>query len=337
MAEETEISTPEVETVETTSSDEVVDTTTSNDEVTDSENTAEVETVSNETGKVEPSPQPSPEGEGVLLAGKYKTVDELVKGYQELNKSYTQSQQIQSKYNELLKQQEAQNAIKLEKAKEQGFNSIQEQEINERIMVEEFNDYARAINTIAPEYFEQARQNLLDYYTTANKAYLNEAKKYFPSEFIEQVALKKQDLEQKLKGEYQQKADRERDEQEQKLAETLKEDYAEFLSDLKENASKAKALQMFCNAGFIQSVDDMKVFTDIYNGIANYAKDLAIKEYEAAKAIKETTDKAVIDGGGNASVDLNTMPTIEQLSKMSQQEYDKAIEKYGHEKLFGSR
>jgi hypothetical protein len=334
MAEETEISTPEVETVETTSSDEVVDTTTSNDEVTDSENAAETET---EEGEETTSLKPSTQNEGVLLAGKYKTVDELVKGYQELNKSYTQSQQIKSKYNELLKQQEAQNAIRLEKAKEQGFNSIQEQEINERIMVEEFNDYARAINTIAPEYFEQARQNLLDYYTTANKAYLNEAKKYFPSEFIEQVALKKQDLEQKLKGEYQQKADKERVEQEQKLAETLKEDYAEFLSDLKENTSKAKALQMFCNAGFIQSVDDMKVFTDIYNGIANYAKDLAIKEYEAAKAIKETTDKAVIDGGGNASVDLNTMPTIEQLSKMSQQEYDKAIEKYGHEKLFGGR
>ena len=73
MAEETEISTPEVETVETTSSDEV-ETTTSNDEIENGENTAETET---EGGEV---------AEPQLYAGKYKTVDELVKGYNELQK-----------------------------------------------------------------------------------------------------------------------------------------------------------------------------------------------------------------------------------------------------------
>lgn len=100
MAEETEISTPEVETVETTSSDEVVETTTSSDEVvetttSDDEVTSGEATAETETGNEGNTPHPSPlpqgareqtTGEGELLAGKYKTVEELVKGYNELQK-----------------------------------------------------------------------------------------------------------------------------------------------------------------------------------------------------------------------------------------------------------
>ena len=161
MAEETEISTPDVETVETTSSDEVNHLTpslssegeggkltTSNDEVTGSENTAEN---GNEEGGQTPSPT-LPQREGELLAGKYKTVEELVKGYNELQKSYTQGQQIKSKYDELLKQQKAEQDKQLANAKELGFNTVQDKEISDRVNNYEYQKYANALNYLPQEY-----------------------------------------------------------------------------------------------------------------------------------------------------------------------------------------
>lgn len=332
MAEETEISTPgQTELETTTSTDEVADTTTSDVEVNANDVTAEKET---EEGKITSSLNPPPQGEEELYAGKYKTVDELVKGYQELQKSYTKGQQIKAKYDELLKQQETREAIRLERAKEQGFNSVQEQEIADKLTVNEFNAYVNALNTIDPENYEAVRQNLLNYYNTANRAYLDEAKKYYPSSFIEQVALRKQGLENKLQGEIKEKAEKAERERIDTLGKQLKEDFAEFLGDIRQNTGKAKALEMFCNAGFINSKEDMQVFADVCNQISQFAKDNAIKEYEAQKAIEKTKAAARIESDISAGDVPGTMPTLEQLGKMTQKQYDKAVATYGVEKLF---
>lgn len=323
MDQETEISTPvESSDVDTSSNVESVTQDTSTEEPTTVTETAETETTTQEP---------------VLYAGKYKSIEEFEKGYKELNKELTKRQNLQAKYDELLKQQDAQNAIRLEKARERGFDSVQAQEIADRATVEEFNAYVGALNMVAPEYFEAVRQNLLNYYNTENRAYLDEAKRYFPSNFIEKVALDKQKLVGRLQGEYQQKAQQAREANEQKLAETLRADYAEFLSDIKENVGKAQALQMFCNAGFIQSKEDMQVFADVYNKIADFIRPAVIKEYEAQKTIEATKQAAQIEGSAGTFVFGDSAPTYAQLAVMSQEDFEKACDKYGVDRIMAAK
>ena len=332
MAEETEISTPEVETVETTSSDEV-ETTTSNDEITNSENTAETEGVNE--GENNTTPPISSQGE--LYAGKYKTVEELVKGYNELQKSYTQGQQIQSKYNELLKQQKAEQDKQLANAKELGFNTVQDKEISDRVNNYEYQKYANALNYLPQEYQKEVFDYLNSYAQTGDKRYLEAAKAYYSSTFVEQTAREAFGFESQLKQQYELRSQKEKQEQEAALFNSLKADWGEWAQSMQECKPAQDALNMFYNAGFIQSTEDMKVFTEICDGIMKFASEKAVKEYEANKAIEATKKAASIDGGTVTDVDMSTMPTLEQLEKMTPAEYDKAVNKYGLEKLFNQK
>lgn len=322
MAEETEISTPEVETVETTSSDEVAETTTSNDEITNSENTAETET---EGGEVT-EPQ--------LYAGKYKTVDELVKGYNELQKSYTQGQQIQSKYNELLKLQKAEQEKQLANAKELGFNTVQDKEISDKVNNYEYQSYANALNYLPQEYQKEVFDYLNSYANTGDKRYLEAAKSYYSSTFVEQTARQAFGYETQLKQQYEARTQREKQEQEAALFNSLKADWGEWAQGMQECKPAQDALNMFYNAGFIQSSDDMKVFTDICDGIMKFASDKAIKEYEAQKVIEATKQKASIDtNNGNTNVEFNgEKPTGEELRR-NPSLYKKAVKKWGMDEV----
>ena len=138
----------------------------------------------------------------------------------------------------------------------------------------------------------------------------------------------------KFDSEIKEKADKAERERIDTLGKQLKEDFAEFLGDIQQNTGKAKALEMFCNAGFINSKEDMQVFADVCNQISQFAKDNAIKEYEAQKAIKKTKAAAQIEGDISGGDVPGTMPTLEQLGKMSQKQYDKAVATYGVDKLF---
>lgn len=326
MAEETEISTPVEEAVETTSSDEVAEATTSSDEVTNGGNTAETETgTENGANEAETEPQ--------LYAGKYKTVDDLVKGYQELNKSYTQSQQIQSKYNELLKQQEAQQAKLLESAKEQGFNTIQDKEIAEKVDNYEYQTYANALNYLPQEYQKEVFDYLNSYAQTGDKRYLEAAKSYYSSTFVEQTARQAFGYETQLKQQYELRSQKEKQERETALFDSLKADYGEWAQGMAECKPVQDALNMFYNAGFINSTDDMKVFTGICDGIMKFASDKAVKEYEAQKVIEATKNKASIETDNNVGINTDTgMPTAEQMRADSSL-YRKAVKKYGMERV----
>ena len=116
------------------------------------------------------------------------------------------------------------------------------------------------------------------------------------------------------------------------MANTLKADYAEFLADISSNKGKSSALQSFCNAGFINSKEDMQAFVDVYAQIAQFERDLLTKELEAQKAIEETKNKAVI--GAGVSVDsvnggLKDAYTQAEIAQMSQGEFEKLYDKYG--------
>jgi hypothetical protein len=334
MEAETELSTPvetsdvdtsaniEPETVET-------DTDTSITEPTDVE-AAETET---EAGVTDSDVQK-------LYAGKYKSVEELEKGYEETQKFVYKANEFEKKYNELLERQQKEyeqaQAERLHQAQTRGFNSVEQQEISDKVTLMEFEYYANNLNALHPDVMEQVRSNLLQYYQTGHKGYLDEAKRYYPSDFIEQVALAKSQTESKLRNEYEAKRQYEQDATTQKLAETLKADFAEFLTDIANNEGKAQALKSFCDVGSINSKEDMQIFTEIYGKIAAYEREQAIKELEAQKAIEETKNKAVIDSGAtNLPTDGGKL-TYEQVKRMSQSEFDSAVDKYGLEAVINA-
>lgn len=326
MAEETLNSTP-AQSVDVDTSSSIEPETTETD-VTDTS----IEEPTNEDDAAEQNVDSTEKSER-LYANKYKSIEDLEKGYNEAQKFVTKASEFEKKYNELIEaqKQNEQKAMQeqLLQAQRQGFNTVNDQQIAQKTALAELEYYASNINTINPEYFNEVRSNLLQYYQTGNTAYLNEAKKYFPSDFIERVAIQKQALENQLKSEYKQQERMALDAKERELAEVLKADFSEFLSDLKENQGKSKALEAFCNTGLIQTKEDMQVFQEIYSLIENTAKENAVKEYLANQAIEEAKNKAQIQGNNSIEINSNDMPSIEALEKMSREDYSKAVDKWG--------
>lgn len=325
MTAETEISTP-VETVaEETSTivEPVEETETPAVEPEATEEPAETETEVAEEQRV--------------YAGKYNSVEELEKGYTELQKLMSKPNEYEQKYNELLAkqakaEQEAYEA-KLREANNYGFKTVEDQEAHQQLQAAELEWYANNLNLVSPENYENAKAYLGEYLRTGNLAYFAEAEKLFPIDFVKQAGVRKAELGARLQGEIAHKRQLARDEQDRTLAEAIKRDFAEFLGDTATNAQKANALKAMCDAGAINSVEDMQNFVQLYNGIVDSAKELAIKEYEAAKAIEETKQKAVIDAGAVNAGNGDNPPSYAEIQRMTQEEFNRACEKWGTEKI----
>lgn len=330
MADETQISTPDESVVLDTSSDvEPAVADTSIEEPSQGDESAEIET------------QEQTEQER-LYAGKYKTIEDLEKGYTELQPFINKANDFEKKYNELVKAQELEaqkhQQELLNVAKQKGFNSIEEQEIANKVQVAELEYYAQNLNTITdPQLLGEVQQLLGAYVQTGHPQYLNAAKSYFSSDFIEKVAQAKFDLTNRLQGEYETKRSQARAQADEQLANAIKADFGEFLADVAQNEGKAQALKSFCDAGFIQSKEDMQVFQDIYNKMAKFERDKYQKEIEAQKAIDETKNKAVIDTGANTVTSSDSKLTYAQIQKMTQEEFNQAADKYGIEALLNAQ
>ena len=92
-----------------------------------------------------------------------------------------------------------------------------------------------------------------------------------------------------------------------------------------------------CDAGAINSVEDMQNFVQLYNGIVDSAKELAIKEYKANLAIEETKQKAVIDTGAVNAGNGDNPPSYAEIQRMTQSEFDAACDKWGIDKIITAK
>lgn len=328
MTTETEITTP----VESADVDTSLDTTPV-DEPTD---TAVDEQPVDEPAVTETEEQPTQEPE--LLAGKYKTVDDLVKGYNEAQKFVTKANEFEKKYNELVEKQaqevERITQERLKEAQLRGFQSVEQQEISDQLQVAEFEYYWNNLTQIDPEQAQTVQQYLQAYYQSGHPSYLEEAKRYFPAEFIERVAVAKSQLQGKLTNEFQTRQNQELEAKQYELAQTLRANFPEFLADLEQNTGKTQALQQFCNAGFITSIEDMKAFIDVYDAIAKYSVEQHLKQVAAQKVIDETKQKAVINGGSsvdNLQGGLKESYSQADIDAMPQGEFETLLDKHGKE------
>lgn len=323
MTTETEITIPvETANVDTSSDTTPVDNT--SDTVVDEQQVEETAvTETQDLTQEEPTKE--------LLAGKYKTVDDLVKGYKHAESFISKANEFEKKYNDLVakQQQEVQRLTeqKLQEAQLRGFQTVEQQEIADQVQVAEFEYYCNNLSQIDPEYARTVQRCLQSYYQSGHPSFLEEAKRYFPADFIERVAVAKSQLQEKLNGEYQMKRQQEADAKQYQLAQTLKASHSDFLSDLEQNSGKAKALQQFCEAGFVNTIEDMEAFIDVYNSIVNYAIEQHSKELEAQKIIDETKQKSVINT--NPVTSVTGVPTYDEIKRMSDSQYAEAVEKYG--------
>lgn len=329
MADETQISTP----VDTSAVD-----TSANVEPETSVTTETSDTSTQEPTTVDTTAETETNQADTLYAGKYKTVDDLVKGYEEAQKFVTKASEWETKYNDLLAKQtqelEKAQAQRLQDARTRGYNSYEEQQIAEQIQIAEFEHFVNHINEVPAEHLETVRQYLLQYYNTAHPDFLTEAKRYFPANFIEKTALDKSKLENQLMTDFKNKQAQADEQRAAKLADELKANFAEFLADMPTNEGKAKALKSFCDVGSINSKEDMQVFQEIYSQIAKYEREQAIKEHEAQKTI-DTTKRAAQIQSGSATISgqQEALPSYAELKHMSQDEYNAAVERYGYENL----
>jgi hypothetical protein len=321
MTVETEISTP-VETTEEVTSNTVepeTDSVTSTQEPSTEEIPAETE-----TKEVQTVEQPK------LYAGKYKSIEDFEKGHNELYGAFNKAKEYENKYNQLLKEQETRAEQiaqeRLRQAQQSGYRTAEEQEIDSQIKLAEYQYYAQGLNNVvSPEYLQEVTKLLSDYYSTGHKAYLDEAKRYFTSDYIEQVASAKSMIQQRLSSEIQAKKRAQFEQEQARIDEVINTQYAEFLADSKENTAKADMLKALRGIGGITSNQDMDVFIEYYNRMAQYERAMALKELEAQKVIEEAKNKAVIGSGSQATGEIGGLKesyTQAEVDAMPQAEFD---------------
>jgi hypothetical protein len=321
----------------------VEDTSVNVEPETSDTSTAEPETVEVTADTETETPQgelpPAQEQEPVLYAGKYKDIPAFEKGYKELNAQLTKQQEQINAYLKAEQERQAKaHQQALEQAKYRGFETVEDAQIGQQVDQAEFNYYWQNVQGLPPEYAAEAEKALREYHKTYNKAYLEEAKRYFPSNFIEQVAIAKSNQEAQLKQALNTQKAQQKDQQEQNIANQIREAHAEFLADIQENTAKSAFLKLACNAGVINSVEDMAVFATEYASLEKAMREQAIKAYEAEKAIEEAKQKAVINGENTSSgVQSEVPPTYADISKMTQTEYNAAVERWGLDKILQAK
>lgn len=345
MTESMTMSTPaETQSVDTSSSEPTNQVDTSTAEPTNNENfTADN---GNENGNE------NHHEDGELLAGKFKTQEELAKAYKELEPIVGQAGQYKKRIEELetqlksqeenkQKQLETKQAEQLQQAKSQGFNSYEELEISNKCKIAEFEYLATNLDKVNNEYAENARQALINYYQTGNQRHLDEAKKYFDASTLEKCSLVKNDLKNKLTGELQEKKKADflyRQEDFVKSLET-NEINKDFLQDISTNGAKLDALKVFFHQGLIQSQDDFNVFKALYSAVEEQAIKAFQAKQQADNNLQNEKNKATFSNGGNSQGDNlgNSKLTFDYIENCSNEEYDKLVDKYGLEKVMQAR
>lgn len=152
------------------------------------------------TGKDdEPKPQEK------LYAGKYKSLEELEKGYLEAQKFVGKAGELEKQLAAYKEQEDRARELREMQAKAQGFTDIEEQNIAAQVAVHEFNLFAEALEAgYAKEHYNEAYQALLKYQQTGNPEDLTTAKRLFTPETIELIAENRKAFKDQIIQEYNQ-------------------------------------------------------------------------------------------------------------------------------------
>lgn len=291
------------------------------------------------------------DGDG-LLAGKFKTSEELAKAYKELEPIVGQAGQYKKRIEELENQLKSQEQTKekqakelqekqLQQAKAQGFNSHEELEISNKCKIAEFEFLVKNLPQVNENYFDETRQALIRYYQTGDHRHLNEAKKYFNSDVLEQCSIEKNDLKNQLMNELHAKKQAEFMAQQDEFVNSLENNEVnkEFLQDIATNSAKLDTLKVFFHQGLIRTQADFDVFKVLYNAVEEQAINSFKSKQQADSTLANEQSKASFNNNGTSQGQNfgDNRLTYEYIENCSLEDYDKLVDKYGLEKILKVR
>lgn len=328
-----------METAENSTPTTEVQTTDTSSEITPVENTDTVTDEPVEQQDVAEQEQPTDTQEPEkLYAGKYKTVEELEKGYKETEKSFNRVAELEKEIETLRSQVPKQPQIVNEQGKvnpqyeQQFYLNLNRGELQEyqnlALRIEDTDDRNEAINILNQANMYFANGNMQAF----NKA-MNEAKMYFNPAYIEQVnSLKMQALankdntinqaiqEQKKQALNTLETELRQNQEVWELVDPQSPNYSEdVFGVVKEYFDSFGGVDTNRLASFIKAIEA--------NGVRKYTANL-----EAQKTAEMNKQKASITGGDNVNIQTD-MPSYAQIEKMSQEEYNKAYAKWGDKLL----
>lgn len=319
-----EISTP-VETVSAdtsvTSAPETTDTAEIVAEPTEpTESTAETTT---ETANQDAKPTQAEK----LYAGKYKSIEDLEKGYKEAEKSF-------NKVAELEKEIKAYRGNTPKYVNDDGkFNPEIKTQYEQNIDNKEFLtyvEYARGLDTETRNEVERLLGEAQRVYNPKNKqaykAKLAEAKNYFSSELIESIANAKRNLEMQARVQMRSFEQQEQSKRANVCADKIRQEPELF--SLVSNQSKDFSPEVL---GMVETIFDVYGDVDVPQTMKaiNAIKELGVKQYLAKQEFEKTKTQANVGQGNNISTtQISGMPTRAELVN-NPDLYEKTINSLG--------
>lgn len=300
-----DISTPVDNTNVDTSVTSAPETTDTTENVTEPTNGTTATAESNKTG--EQAPESSQEGK--LYAGKYKSIEDLEKGYKEAEKSVTKVAELEKRIKEFEdKQPKYVNP-------DGKFNPEIKAKYDRIIDTQEFRAYkdlARGLDvdsrTEVEKILDDAERvyNPFDKQTYIRK--LTEAKNYFSADIIEKIAASKRDLEGKFSAEIKNYENVEKQKKADVCAAKIKEcpELYELINPESEEFSQEVV-------NILETVFEVYQDVDIDSTLKaiNAIKELGVKQYKAKQDLEKAQAQANIGAGRNITTNNSKKPKIE--------------------------
>ena len=301
-----EISTPvETASVDTsvTSAPETTDTTETVTEPTQpTETTAETTTETDDQ---------APEQTEKLYAGKYKSIEDLEKGYKEAEKSFNRVAELEK---QIKAYEEKQPKYVTDDGK---FNpeikAQYEQDIDNREFLT-YVEYARGLDAETRNEVERLLGEAKAVYNpkdkSAYKSKLNEAKNYFSAQVIESIAEAKRNLKAQAQDQMRNFEQQERTKRANACAEKIKQEPELF--NLVNKESKDFSPEVL---GMVEALFDVYGDVDIPQTMKaiNSIKELGVKQYLAKQEFEQQKTQANVIQGNNVTTKKSSMPTRAEL------------------------
>lgn len=255
---------------------------------------------------------PEPTQEEKLYAGKYKSIEDLEKGYKEAEKSFNRVAELEK---QIKAYEEKQPKYVTDDGK---FNPEIKAKYDREIDNREFltyAEYARSLDAEARDDVERLLSEAQRLYNPQNKqAYLNklnEAKNYFNAQTIESIAAAKRNLEAQAQSEMTKYVNAERSKQANACADKIRQTPELFSLVNKESPDFSPEV-----LGMVEAIFDVYGDVDIPQTMKaiNTIKELGVKEYVAKQEFEKTKAQANIAQGNNVTTQkTSSFPTRAEL------------------------
>lgn len=284
------------------------------------EQSADSETETEAAGK----PKETDETKGVkekLIAGKFKSVEELEKAYKSVEKVIAQKAEAEKQLAVYRKQEEDARILRETEARQQGYSTIDEQQLDLQIREKEFLAYCDALDVVPLD--DEARNTAVEALRVyqgsqgRNQRALQEAMRCFPAEVVAKIASDVAIFKNERVNEFKQKQDAAKQGAVRAKIDEIKASYPELLKN-KETAQMT-GLALHLTGGDL----DIPEFKRLFDGLkAAYRKEWDDEQAAAQENTKTTSLLNAPTGVGANQTSGSKWLTKEQFDALSVEEME---------------